>query len=72
MMGILRRILGDRVRVGAAGPDGRAELEIRAWNEYSLAAEIAGFGRAVEVLSPPGVRLHLARIAGELAAVYAS
>ncbi|MDH4075379.1 MAG: transcriptional regulator [Acidimicrobiia bacterium] len=70
VMGILRRLLGERVRVGAGGTDGRAEVEIRAWNEYSLAAEIAGFGRAIEVLSPPGVRAHLARIAGELASVY--
>ncbi len=72
MLRILRLLLGERVRMGAAGADGRAEVEIRAWNEHSLAAEIAGFGRAVEVLSPPGVRDHLARVARELASVYGS
>ena len=66
--GFLRRLLGDRVRMGAAAVDGRAEIELRGWNEYSLAAEIAGFGAAIEVLSPPGVRDHLARIGLELAA----
>jgi predicted DNA-binding transcriptional regulator YafY len=67
----LRHILGTRLRIAMAIDDGRAEVEIRSQSEYSIAAELAGFGRFVEVLDPPGVRARLAVVAAELGALYA-
>jgi len=65
-----RYILGSRVRIGPAGPDGRVELELRGHSAWSLAAEIARFGGSLEVLDPPEVRARLAEIGAELAALY--
>jgi predicted DNA-binding transcriptional regulator YafY len=42
------------------------EIEIRSWSARSLAGELAGFGRWVEVLDPGEVREELARIGDEL------
>jgi predicted DNA-binding transcriptional regulator YafY len=36
-----------------------------------IASDLAGLGARVEVLGPPQVREHLARIAAELATLYA-
>jgi predicted DNA-binding transcriptional regulator YafY len=66
----LRWILGTRVRIGPAGDDGRIGVELRGHNVRSLAGEIAGFGSAVEVLDPPGVRHLLGVIGTELAETY--
>ena len=66
----VRYSLGTRLRIGMAVEDGRVLVEIRSPNEYSVAAELAGFGRMVEVLGPAGVRDRLAVLAGELAALY--
>ena len=46
--------------------DDHVEIEIRSWSARSLAAELAGFGRWVEVLDPVEVREELARIGDEL------
>jgi predicted DNA-binding transcriptional regulator YafY len=67
----VRHALGTRLRIGMAIGDGRVEVEIRSHSEYSVAAELAGFGRVVEVLEPLDVRARLAAIATELAALYA-
>ncbi|MDQ1397609.1 MAG: hypothetical protein QOG64_2868, partial [Acidimicrobiaceae bacterium] len=67
---VLRSVLGNRVRIGPAGPDGRAEVEVRGHSTRALAGEIAGFGAALEILEPVEVREHLAGIGAELAAVY--
>ncbi|MEY2583105.1 MAG: hypothetical protein QOE09_2954 [Ilumatobacteraceae bacterium] len=66
----VRYSLGTRLRIGMAIEDGRVEVEIRSPNEFGVAAELAGFGRAVEVLSPRGVRDRMAAIASELAGLY--
>ena len=71
-LNIVRYLLGTRLQIGAAAPDGRIEVEIRSHGARQIAGEVAGFGSAVEVLDPPEVRHELARIAGELKAVYAS
>ena len=42
------------------------EIEIRSWSAQSLAGELAGFGRWVEILRPAEVRQELARIGDEL------
>jgi predicted DNA-binding transcriptional regulator YafY len=67
----VRYTLGTRLRIGMAVDDGRVEVEIRSPNEYSVATELAGFGRMVEVLGPSGVRDRLAELAAELADLYA-
>lgn len=64
-------ILGNRVGIGPRRPDGRVEVELRGHNVGSLSKEIAGLGGALEVEDPPEVRVHLARIGGELVARYA-
>ncbi len=70
-MSWVRYTLGTRLRIGMAIDDGRVEVEIRSPSEHSVAAELAGFGRTVEVLGPPGVRERLAEVASELANLYA-
>jgi predicted DNA-binding transcriptional regulator YafY len=67
---MLRWMLGTRVRIGPATDDGRIEAELRGHNVRSLAAELAGFGSAVEIVDPPEVRDLLATIGRELAAIY--
>lgn len=67
-----RGLLGNRVRIGPAQPDGRVELELRGHSPRSLASEIAGLGGALEVLEPPEVRQELANLAAQLAERYAS
>jgi predicted DNA-binding transcriptional regulator YafY len=62
--------LGNRVRIGPAVLDGRVELELRGHHVQSLAAEIAGFGSAIEVLEPVELRDRLAAIGAELIARY--
>jgi predicted DNA-binding transcriptional regulator YafY len=65
-----RWILGNRVRIGPAGLDGRVEIELRGHTIESLAGEIAGLGGAVEVIQPQELRQRLARVGAELAATY--
>ena len=67
---ICRWILGNRVRIGPAGPDGRVEIELRGHHIESLAGEIAGLGAALEVVDPPDLRHRLARVGAELTATY--
>jgi predicted DNA-binding transcriptional regulator YafY len=65
-----RWVLGTRVRIGPPSTDGRIELEIRGHSFRSLAGELAGFGPELEIVDPPEVREHLARIGSELTASY--
>jgi hypothetical protein len=44
-MGKLRMGLGDRLEVGGSTSDGRIEVVIRGYSEYSLAGELAGLIR---------------------------
>lgn len=67
---LVRMILGTRVRIGDAGPDGRISVEIRAHGVEPIAAELAGLGGIVEVVAPAEVRARLSQIAEELAATY--
>jgi predicted DNA-binding transcriptional regulator YafY len=63
-------VLGRRVRIGPAGPDGRIEVELRGHSARAIASEVAGFGAGLEVLEPDEVRVLLAEIAGQLTATY--
>jgi len=59
-----------RVRIGPAGPDGRVEVELRGHHVRSLGGEVAGLGAALEIVDPPELREHLARLGQELSAAY--
>jgi predicted DNA-binding transcriptional regulator YafY len=67
---MVRYILGTRVSIGPAAPDGRVEVELRGQSERSLAGEIAGLGSALEILEPASLRAHLATVAHELTSLY--
>lgn len=67
---VLRMALGTRLRIGPSGPDDRVEIEITGASEPAIAGELGGFGGAVELTGPEGVRRELARIAAELTALY--
>jgi len=66
----LRSAFGTRLSVRETEPDGWVDVEIRSWSARTLAGELAGFGRWVEVLQPTEVREHLARVGSELADHY--
>ena len=70
-MPAVRYTFGTRLRIGMAVDDGRVEVEVRGHNEYSIAADLAGFGAMLEVLEPAGVRQRLVALAEELAVLYA-
>src|SRR5215218_8788066 len=67
---IVRTMLGNRVRIGPPGPDGRVEVELRGHSLRSLAAEAAGLGAMLESVDPPAVRDQLATVGGELVPLY--
>lgn len=70
---VLKGMYGRRVRVvdGAApAADGRVEVEMGGTDLGLLASELAGFGAGVEVLDPPQVRAHLARLGADLTTLY--
>jgi predicted DNA-binding transcriptional regulator YafY len=69
-VGVLRHVFGPRVRVGPPEPDGTVTVEVSGSDERILAAELAGFGALLEVVDPPVVREHLARLGAELVAHY--
>jgi predicted DNA-binding transcriptional regulator YafY len=66
----LRSSLGNRLSVRGENAGDLVEIEIRSWSARSLAAELAAFGRWVEVLEPVEVRQELARIGDELSERY--
>lgn len=68
-MAMAQGLLGNRLRIGHAAPDGRVHVEISARNEFDAARHLIGYGRRVEVLDPPEVVAELRRLA---AAVFAS
>jgi predicted DNA-binding transcriptional regulator YafY len=70
MVSLCRWLLGNRVSIGPAGPDGRVHMEIRGQTPRSLVGELAGLGTGVEVLHPPEVRRGLAEVGRHLAALY--
>ncbi len=59
---VLRWLFGTRVTPGPVQPDGRLDVALQAQSEAMAARQLAGFGDAVEVLSPDAVRAHLADI----------
>jgi len=69
-IGLLRMGLGSRLEVGGSTADGRIEVVIRGYDEYTLAGELSGLIEWLEVTGPPGVRDHLASIGKALVERY--
>jgi predicted DNA-binding transcriptional regulator YafY len=59
---VLHWLFGTRVSAGQPDRAGRVEVELRAQSEHMVARQLAGFGDAIEVVSPDAVRDHLADI----------
>lgn len=70
MVPVVRAVLGNRVAIGAARPDGRVEVEVRGHSVRALAGELAGFGSSLEIIGPPELRRALAEIGRQLSATY--
>jgi predicted DNA-binding transcriptional regulator YafY len=68
----LRSLLGARLRVGAARPDGRVAVDVAGPTVAFVAAELSGFGARVEVTGPVEAREHLAALGAELRSIYGS
>jgi predicted DNA-binding transcriptional regulator YafY len=66
----LRGLLGARVAEGGTAPDGRIEVELTGPSVRFVAAEVAGFGRQLELLDPPEARTALAALGQDLAQLY--
>jgi predicted DNA-binding transcriptional regulator YafY len=69
-VGWLRGRFGAQVEVGETVDDGRVEVEIGGWSPEALAYELVSFGGHVEVVRPPEVRAHMARLGAELVGRY--
>ncbi|WP_246612861.1 helix-turn-helix transcriptional regulator [Paractinoplanes bogorensis] len=69
-IGPLRMALGDRLVVGTVTADGRNEVVIRGYDEYTLAVEVAGYIAWLQVTGPAGVREKLASIGRALTERY--
>ena len=70
-VGPVRWSFATRARVGPPLADGRVAVEVRGQSIERLAHELAGWGSAVEVMSPEPLRARLASIAADLTALYA-
>jgi predicted DNA-binding transcriptional regulator YafY len=66
----VRSAWGKRMHAVRTMRDGRLEVRLRAYGAIQAATELAGFGSAVEVVSPEEVRGHLARLGAELSSRY--
>jgi predicted DNA-binding transcriptional regulator YafY len=65
-------VIGDRLRIGTAAPDGRVEVEARGHHLRELASAFAGFGASVEVLEPVALREELVQLGRDLLSRYGS
>jgi predicted DNA-binding transcriptional regulator YafY len=59
---VLRWMFGNRVGDDSPDASGRVTVTVRAHSELMMARQLAGFGEAVEVVSPSAVQEHLAEI----------
>lgn len=66
----VRWTFGTRASVGPPAADGRVAMEVRSHNVWRMGWELAGFGGAVEVVSPPELRTRLAEIGAGLVGRY--
>ncbi len=66
----LRWVFEGQCEAGEELPDGRVRITLRGRSVEGMVVRLAGFGPAVEVLSPPEARERLARLGAELLAAY--
>jgi hypothetical protein len=66
----VRWVFGGRVVTGEPQGDARVPVRVRGQRAVAVAAQLAGFGREVEVLSPPEARRYLAQLGRDLTAIY--
>jgi predicted DNA-binding transcriptional regulator YafY len=71
-IGLLRAVLGDRLRIGPPRADGRIAVEVMGPADAALAGELAGMSNLVHVEGPPEVVRRLAAIGAELVARHAA
>jgi predicted DNA-binding transcriptional regulator YafY len=71
ILGPLRWTFGTRLRIGPPTDDGRVHFEVGEWNEHALAAQLAGFGKDVDIVEPAALRDQLASIGRDLVEAYA-
>jgi hypothetical protein len=69
VLAVLRRQFGTGA-ISSEPAAGRFEVEIGSNSPELLAAQLAGWVKQVEVLEPPEIRRHLARIGAELVAAH--
>jgi predicted DNA-binding transcriptional regulator YafY len=69
---IMRTQFGTDVEQVRELDDGRSEVTIGAPSAEIIADQLAGWGKEMEVVGPPEVRAHLARIGAELVERYAA
>ena len=67
---VLRDQFGRHSEVVGPVADGRMRVRLAAPTPLDIARHLAGWGALIEVLDPPSVQQHLARIAAELTARY--
>jgi predicted DNA-binding transcriptional regulator YafY len=66
----LRGVAGKRMTLRDETPDGWVEADLRMYAPQQAAAELAGFGDALEIVEPEDVRTHLARIGEQLVRIH--
>lgn len=69
-LGGLRAQLGSDVTVVKSSSAGRFEAQIAGSSPLTIAEQLAGWGKAIDVIGPMEVRKHLARIGAELVEAY--
>ncbi|MFI5043732.1 MAG: helix-turn-helix transcriptional regulator [Acidimicrobiales bacterium] len=69
-VGLLRQMFGEAVRIGGTTGSGRVEFELAGWNVWSVAGELAGLGRLVEMTEPAELLDRLGNIGRELSTLY--
>ncbi|WP_327375859.1 WYL domain-containing protein [Streptomyces sp. NBC_01216] len=69
-IGILRIGFGDRLEIGGTTTDGRIDVTIRGYDEYTIAGELSGLVEWLEVIGPPAVRDQLVSIGNALVERY--
>ncbi len=66
-----RAYLGSQIRIDGQVEDGRFRVTVGGHAPLSLAAQLSGFGAAIELIDPPAeIVAHLARIGAELSERY--
>ncbi|MEO5898619.1 MAG: YafY family protein [Ilumatobacteraceae bacterium] len=66
----VRWTFGTRASLGPPAADGRIAMEVRSQSVWRMGWELAGFGGAVEVISPPELRTRLVEIGAGLVGRY--